>query len=94
MLKECKNRRQSLLSKMRSSSAALFFSAPECIRSRDVKYPYRQNSYFFYLTNFTEPKAVLILLKKQDNSVYSIIFNRAQDPEKERWLGEFLGQWL
>lgn len=92
MLKECKNRRQSFSSKMRSSSAAIFFSAPECIRSRDIEYPYRQNSDFFYLTNFTEPKAVLILVKKQDHSVYSVIFNRSQDLEKERWLGEFLGQ--
>ena len=33
----------------------------KCMRNRDADYPYRHDSYFYYLTGFTEPEAALVL---------------------------------
>ena len=43
------------------NGVAILFAAPERIRSNDTEYPYRQDSYFYYLSGFTEPEAVMIL---------------------------------
>jgi Xaa-Pro aminopeptidase len=34
---------------------ALLPTAPEAPRNRDSDFPYRHDSYFYYLTGFTEP---------------------------------------
>lgn len=85
-------RRQTLLRKMVSSSAALIFAAPETLRNADNHYPYRQNSNFWYLTGFNEPEAVLVLMKKADGQSQSILFNRERDKTAEIWNGRRLGQ--
>ena len=40
---------------------AIIPTAPERARNRDSHYPYRYDSYFYYLTGFTEPDAVLVV---------------------------------
>ena len=35
-------------------------TAPERLRNRDAHYPYRYDSYFYYLSGFPEPEAVLV----------------------------------
>ena len=57
-------------------------TAPERVRNRDTHYPYRFDSHFYYLTGFTEPDAVLVLLAEK-----SILFCRNRDPEREVWDG-------
>lgn len=86
------SRREKFFSHMQPDSVALFFAAPEVTRSNDTQYPYRQNSDFWYLTSFSEPEAVLVLIKYQDNHYHTILFNRKKDSFAETWTGYRLGQ--
>lgn len=85
-------RRQKLLARMPSGSAALIFAAPEAIRSADTEYPYRQSSDFSYFSGFNEPEAVLVLIKSDDTHNHSVLFNRVRDLTAEIWFGRRLGQ--
>ncbi|UVK77592.1 MAG: proline aminopeptidase P II [Sodalis sp. Fse] len=85
-------RRQGLLTKMISNSAALIFASPKTRRSNDSYYPYRQNSNFWYFTGFNEPDALLILVKNDENHHHSILFNQVRDKFDEIWTGRRLGQ--
>jgi len=53
---------------------AIIPSAPEVIRNADTHYDYRQDSYFYYLSGFTEPEAMLILIA--GDTPQSILFCR------------------
>ena len=84
-----RSRRQKLLRRI-SGDAALFFSAEGKVFSRDLSYPYRYDSDFFYFTGIEEPSAALLLLGKQ-RGPRSILFLREKDAERERWVGPMLG---
>ncbi|MFP3019557.1 MAG: Xaa-Pro aminopeptidase [Arsenophonus sp.] len=86
------SRRNKLLKKMEPSSVAIFFSAPSAYRNADCEYPYRQHSDFLYLTGFSEPEAVLLIIKYNEISSKSILFNRVNDKVIETWFGSYLGQ--
>lgn len=92
MRKEIQLRRQSFIKQMSTNSAAIFFAAPEAVRSNDTHYPYRQNSDFWYLTHFNEPEAALVLIKERQEQVTTILFNRKKDTQAEIWTGYRLGQ--
>lgn len=81
---EFKNRRNSLLVKM-GEGIAIVPTAPEVIRNRDSHYPYRFDSYFYYLTGFKEPESILVLVAGKENK--SILFCRDKDMEREIWDG-------
>ncbi|MDO5290376.1 MAG: aminopeptidase P N-terminal domain-containing protein [Pseudomonadota bacterium] len=66
---------------------AIVPTAPERNRNRDSDFPYRHDSYFYYLTGFTEPNAWLVLL----GTGRSILFCQPKDPEREIWDGIRLG---
>lgn len=53
-LEPCRRRRQRLLEDI-GEGIALLFAAPERPRNRDILYPYRFDSDFWYLTGFPEP---------------------------------------
>ncbi|OCG07097.1 Xaa-Pro aminopeptidase [Gilliamella sp. wkB178] len=89
---ELLTRREKLLAQMESNSVALFFAAPEVVRSNDTHYPYRQNSDFWYFTFFSEPEAVFAIVKQSDNNSRCVLFNRKKDPLAETWTGYRLGQ--
>ena len=63
---------------------ATLFAAPERMRSNDTEYPYRQDSYFYYLSGFTEPEAVMIL---DGTNRTSTLCCRPKDPDMETWVG-------
>ncbi|AOM41050.1 Xaa-Pro aminopeptidase [Xenorhabdus hominickii] len=86
------SRRQALLSKMAPASAAIIFAAPPATRNADSEYPYRQHSDFLYLTGFSEPESVLILIKSDETHNHSVLFNRIRDLTAEIWFGRRLGQ--
>lgn len=92
MINDIINRRNKFLTKMIDNSVAIFFAAPEVVRSNDTHYTYRQNSDFWYLTAFNEPEAVLVLIKHSSNQNQTILFNRTKDPLAEIWTGYRLGQ--
>ena len=66
------------------NGVALLFAAPERMRSNDTEYPYRQDSYFYYLSGFTEPEAVMVL---DGASRTTTLCCRPKDPDMETWLG-------
>ena len=66
------------------NGVALLFAAPERIRSNDTEYPYRQDSYFYYLSGFTEPEAVMIL---DGATRTTTLCCRPKDPDLETWVG-------
>jgi Xaa-Pro aminopeptidase len=77
-------RRARLAARMKQG-VAVVATAPECMRNRDAAYPYRFDSYFYYLTGFTEPDAVLVLTAGEGSK--SILFCRDKDVEREIWDG-------
>jgi Xaa-Pro aminopeptidase len=64
---------------------AIIPTAPERIRNRDSHYPYRPDSYFYYLTGFREPEAVVVIVG--DEQPLSLLFCREKDLEREIWDG-------
>lgn len=83
---EFSRRRKNLMAQMEPNSIAIVPSAAEKVRNRDVDYPFRQDSDFYYLTGFGEPDAVLVLLPGRRHGQY-ILFCRDRDPEMELWDG-------
>ena len=55
------------------------------MRNRDSDYLYRFDSYFYYLTGFPEPDAVVVLVAGA--SPKAILFCREKHPERELWEG-------
>jgi Xaa-Pro aminopeptidase len=66
---------------------ALVPTAPERPRNRDSDHPYRNDSYFHYLTGFTEPNAFLVIT----GDGRSTLFCQPKDLEREIWDGIRLG---
>jgi Xaa-Pro aminopeptidase len=80
-------RRASLMAQMRAKGGgvAIIPTAPEVMRNRDADYPYRHDSYFYYLSGFTEPEAVIVLVAGKTNR--AILFCRDKNLEREIWDG-------
>lgn len=83
---EFARRRKNLMAQLEPNSIAIVPSAREKVRNRDVDYPFRQDSDFFYLTGFAEPEAVLVLLPGRKHGQY-VLFCRERDPAMELWNG-------
>jgi Xaa-Pro aminopeptidase len=85
-------RRARLLTQMQRG-IAIIPTAPEVARNADTHYSYRHDSNFYYLSGFTEPEAVLVLVASQDdNSLQqSILFCREKNLEREIWDGHRFG---
>jgi Xaa-Pro aminopeptidase len=80
------DRRRRLMDRIGPHAAALFFSAPEAVRSNDTHFDYRQNSDLYYLTGFEEPESALLLLPGHDKHPV-VMFVRKRDREREIWDG-------
>jgi Xaa-Pro aminopeptidase len=81
------DRRGRLASQLAKGGVAIIPTAPERARNRDSDFLYRHDSYFYYLTGFTEPNATLVLLANG----HSILFCQPKDEAKEIWDGFRLG---
>jgi Xaa-Pro aminopeptidase len=77
-------RRKQLVEHM-GTGIAIVPTAPERIRNRDSDYLYRFDSYFYYLTAFPEPEAMLVIVAGEQPQ--SILFCREKHPERELWDG-------
>ena len=77
-------RRTQLLQRM-GTGVAVIPTAPEAMRNRDSHYQYRFDSYFYYLTGFTEPESILLLIAGDNPK--SVLFCRDKDLEREIWDG-------
>ena len=88
---EFKRRRKQLMRMMGKNAIAIIPAAPECVRNRDVHYTYRPDSDFYYLTGFSEPESVAVLIPGRKAAEY-ILFCRQRDPKREQWDGRRAGQ--
>ncbi len=70
-----------------AASVAIVPTAPERARNRDSDFLYRHDSYFYYLTGFTEPNAWLVITSDGQ----STLFCQPKDLEREIWDGFRLG---
>jgi Xaa-Pro aminopeptidase len=77
--------RRATLQRTMKRGIAIVPTAPERLRNRDSEYPYRFDSYFYYLTGFTEPESVLVLVAGETPK--SILFAREKNPDRELWDG-------
>ncbi|NDH49687.1 MAG: Xaa-Pro aminopeptidase [Proteobacteria bacterium] len=82
-------RRKKLLKKLKSNSAVVIATNPFQTRSRDTEFTFRPDSDFFYLTGFSEPNAVLLLVNTPQPQ--SILFCKERDAFKEMWDGNITG---
>ncbi len=65
---------------------AVLSSGSEVMRNRDSDYPFRWDSYFYYLTGFPEPDATVVIVAGDDEP-RSLLFCREKDAERETWDG-------
>jgi Xaa-Pro aminopeptidase len=77
--------RRARLAQQMEHGIAVMATAPEQTRNRDAHYPYRYDSYFYYLTGFPEPESVLVQIA--GTKPKSILFCRERDVEREIWDG-------
>jgi len=77
--------RRARLVRAMGEGIAVVPTSPERIRNRDSHYPYRHDSYFYYLTGFTEPESALVLIGGAASR--AILFCRERNPEREIWDG-------
>ena len=80
-------RRARLAAQLGAGGIAIIPTAPERPRNRDSDYLYRHDSYFYYLTGFTEPHATLVITADGE----STLFCQPKDMEREVWDGIRLG---
>lgn len=83
-MKPYSDRRNALAARM-GSGIAVLSTAPERTRNRDTLYSYRHDSHFYYLSGFTEPEAVVVVIGGE--TPRSILFCREKDMEREIWDG-------
>ena len=88
--REFATRRRRLMDMMREGSVAIVPTAPVRPRNRDVDFPYRPDSNFYYLTGFGEPDAVAVLAPGREQGEF-VMFCRERDPAAEQWHGSRLG---
>jgi Xaa-Pro aminopeptidase len=81
------SRRRELSSYLGRDAVAVIPTAPERPRNRDSDFLFRHDSYFYYLTGFTEPNAWLVLTSEGHAS----LFCAPKDREREIWDGYRLG---
>ena len=81
------DRRARLAQALGPNALAIIPTAPERMRNRDADFPFRFDSYFFYLCGFAEPNAVLLI----DSSGHTTLLCQAKDLEREMWDGYRLG---
>ena len=88
--KELKNRRKRLMDMIGSDSIAILPTSSVVVRNRDVEFPFRPDSDFFYLTGYPEPEAVLVLIPDREEGE-CILFCRESDEKLETWHGRRSG---
>ena len=92
-------RRARVLAQMPAGAVAVLATAPEVPRNSDNDYPYRHDSYFYYLTGFAEPESVVVLVAARADgdaaasasgsaaAARAILFCRQKNVDREIWEG-------
>ena len=84
------NRQESIFSKLPKSSLAIIPTNEQKIRSNDVAYPFRANSYMLYLCGWEEDEGTLLATNLSGKWV-TTLFVPDRDTTKEIWEGIRVG---
>ena len=87
---EFKRRRRFMMEEMGEGNIAIVAGATEKNRNRDVDYPFRQDSDFYYLTGFAEPNSVAVFIPGRLQGEY-LLFCSEFDAQKALWEGAHAG---
>ncbi|MCK4843336.1 MAG: Xaa-Pro aminopeptidase [Methylococcales bacterium] len=87
---EFKKRRKALMQQIGQGNIAIIASASNHIRNRDVEFPFRQDSDFYYLTGFNEADSLAVFIPGREQGEY-ILFCREFDQKKALWEGAHAG---
>ena len=87
---EFARRRRQFMRMIGKDAIAVLPSAPVRHRNGDIEYAYRQDSHFFYLSGFSEPDAVAVLVPGRPQAEY-LLFVRERDTVRETWDGARAG---
>ena len=87
---EFKRRRKALMQQVGKGNIALIASASNQTRNRDVEFPFRQDSDFYYLTGFNEADSLAVFIPGRELGEY-ILFCREFDQTKALWEGAHAG---
>src|SRR5665811_1071239 len=88
--KEYAKRRSHLMEIAGDGAIVILRAATQKIRNNDANYPYRQDSDFLYLSGFSEPESMIVLLPPEKGG-RSILFCRERDRHREMWDGNMAG---
>ena len=69
-------RRQQLMKMVEHNSLIIIPSATPSNRSRDIEYRFRQNSDFYYLSGFSEPNSVMVLVPERLEGEFILFCHR------------------
>lgn len=87
---EFSRRRELLINQVGHGNIAVIASANTKTRNRDVDYPFRQESDFYYLTGFNEPDALAVFIPGREHGQY-VLFCQEFDEKKALWEGVHAG---
>lgn len=88
--KEFHQRRRSFIRALGKNSIALIVANSLQYRNRDVEYPFRPGSDFYYLSGFPEPDALLVIIPNRPEGEV-LLFCQERKAEKELWTGPQIG---
>jgi Xaa-Pro aminopeptidase len=83
-------RRARVMDRLGPDAMLILWSAPTARYSNDVDYVYRQDSNLYYLTGFTQPETMLVLMPGNDGPRREILFVKDRNPVQEHWFGRVL----
>ena len=89
-IKEYQRRRKQLMAMIGAGAIAILPTAPTRLRNRDVEFPFRPDSDFYYLSGYPEPAAVAVLIPDRQAGEF-ILFCRPRDRKMEIWDGRRAG---
>ena len=82
------NNRKNFVSRIKSSSIAIFYSNDEYPRSGDQSFLFKQNPDFFYLTGIDQEQSILVLFPECPNPLYrEVLFLRQTNEHIAVWEG-------
>ena len=83
--------REKFLAKLPPNSIAILRAAPSKTMSNDVRYPYRQDSDFWYLTGIEDPESIVVLRPNAADGKRYVVFVKPRDPRVESYEGPRAG---
>ena len=69
-MQRCGQRRAQLAAQLGPKGIAILPTAPEQQRNRDADFLHRHDSYFYYLSGFTEPNAWLVITGDGETTLF------------------------